>query len=138
MFHGLGEMHGNILMSKTLADKGYKVKLLPVLGKDDDKIRKAIYKTDAFIPGKNPDALLNKTLFEFKKIKTANYKSIQRNIYRASKQAENIYLKLDQALNTEDIKKPVNGIFNQSKSIKQVWRDNDGEILKMQNPNYGK
>lgn len=138
LLHGIGEMNDNIIMSKILANKGCKIKLLPVLGKDDDKIRKTIYKTDKFISGKNPDALLNKSLFEFKKVSSANYKNIQRNIYKASKQAENIFISLSEELSLKDIERPVNGIFSQSKSIKQVWIDNNGEIIKMQNPNYGK
>jgi SPP1 gp7 family putative phage head morphogenesis protein len=134
--HGIDEMNDNIEMSKRLADNGYKVRLLPVL--DDDKIRKAVYKTDTFISGKNPDALLNKTLFEFKKLSSVNYKNIQRNIYRASKQAENIFISINQELSLKDIERPVNGLFSQSKTIKQVWIDNNGNIIKMQNPNYEK
>jgi SPP1 gp7 family putative phage head morphogenesis protein len=138
MLHNINEQYMNTAISKALADSGYKVKLLPVLGQSDDKIRKIIYKTDQFIKGKNPDALVNNKLFEFKHIANANYKSIQRNLWKASKQAENIHIKLDQELSLENIERPVNGIFNQSKSIKQVWIDNNGELIKMQNPNYKK
>ena len=138
ILHGLDEMNANVNMAKQLADRNYKVNLLPLIDTNRDDIRKAVYKTSKFVPGKNPDAMVNNTLFEFKQLNSVNYKSIQRNIWKASKQAENIYLRLEQALSVKDIERPVNGIFNQSRSIKRVWIDNNGELIKMQNPNYKK
>ncbi|MBE9468987.1 MAG: minor capsid protein [Bacteroidetes bacterium] len=138
LMHGTSEMASNIAMSETLADYGYKVKLLPIIDTDRDDIRKIIFKTDKFIPGKNPDALINKEIFEMKWLKKVSYKNLQRNTYKASKQANNVFLKITETLTEKQLSRPINGIFNQSKSIKQVWIDNNGDILKMQNPNYKK
>jgi len=136
ILHAIDEQANNNLMARALADNGYKPKLLPVLGKEDDNIRKLLYRTDDFIKGKNPDALIGKDIFEFKLLQSTSYKSIQKNIYKASKQAHSVYLQLPVQLNLNDIEMPVKGIFNQSKSIKQVWIMNGEELIKMQNPNY--
>lgn len=137
IYHGIDEMKGNMDIAKFLANNGYNVKLLPVIDKEFNNIRESLFGKGNYRKGKNADALVNKKVFEFKSITgSPTHKNIQRHIYKASKQAENIYIKLPEAINTSNIDRSVNGIFNQSKSIKEVWIDNGGEIIKKQNGNY--
>ncbi len=139
IFHGIDEMAGNVDIAKMLADNGYNVKLLPVLDKDDNDIRESLFDKESFKAGRNADAKIGKNIFEFKTITgTATRKSIQKHIYKASKQAENICLKLSEACSTNDIDRAIDGLFNQSKSINKVWIDNGGELIKKQNGNYKK
>ncbi|MBS2100698.1 phage minor head protein [Carboxylicivirga linearis] len=139
IYHGVQEAAENIDIASGLIDSGYNVKLLPVLEKADDDIREFVYKSSTFRKGKNPDALVNKKLFEFKTINgNVTRKTMQRKIYQASKQAENILLKLPEEISTNDIDRAVDGLFNQSKTIKEVWIDNGGNLIKKQNSNYTK
>jgi SPP1 gp7 family putative phage head morphogenesis protein len=136
ILHGISEQAQNVAMAETLADYGYKIKLLPIIDTGANDLRKLLYKTDDFVKGKNPDALINNQLFELKWVNKPTYKRIQKSIYEKSKQCKNIYLKIVEALPLDDLYKPVNGIFKQSKTIKQVWIENGGEIIKYKNPNY--
>jgi SPP1 gp7 family putative phage head morphogenesis protein len=139
IYHGVQEASVNIDMASRLIDEGYNVKLLPIVGKADDDIRELVYGTSQFKKGRNPDALVNKKLFEFKSITgEVNYKNIQRHVSKASKQAENVFIKLPEAINETNINRAVNGLFKQSRNINEVWIDNGGELIKMQNGNYTK
>lgn len=142
LLHGITEMEQNIAIGKILADDGYKVKLLPILSLADDELRKQLYKTEAFFPGKNPDALVNNELFEFTGLENTDMKHLSGKIkdkaMRNTKQANNLIVKLTNGMNNFEIQRVVNGKFNISKSLNKVWVINGKELIKMQNPNYKK
>ena len=121
LLHGIEEMANNVATAKLLADAGYNVKLLPELGKNDDKIREKIYGTKDFIKGKNPDALIdNKIIAEIKHPKPTKT-AIHNRIRSAENQAGVAVLHLTDKMNENDIIDAVRGQMKQSANINQVW-----------------
>lgn len=130
IMHGAAEAGKNIEAAKVLADNGHDVKLLPVLGLDDNNIREIVYKTKDFIAGKNPDALVDGAVWEFKvmdAIKTTNM-NIQRNISKGRVQANNVLIMTKQTATDATIKNAVNGMKPTEKS--KVWVINNKQLTK--------
>lgn len=143
ILHGAEEMKPNFEISKFLADQGHKIKLLPILKESDDNLRKIIYGTDKFLPGKNPDSLIGKKLFELTDLKNPNIKNLGDKIRIKAmrlekKQADNVVINLINPMNEAEIERVVKGKINISKSIDEIWIINNGKLLKWQNPNYAK
>lgn len=130
IMHGAGEAAKNTQVAKILADSGHNVKLLPILGERDDAIRQLVYKTTDFIPGKNPDALVDGMVWEFKVMDadTITYKNIQRNIHKARKQANNVLVEVGQKTDENIIANAAKGM--KPTPEKKVWVINGGEINK--------
>lgn len=130
IMHGAGEAAKNTQVAKILADSGHNVKLLPILGERDDAIRQLVYKTTDFIPGKNPDALVDGMVWEFKVMDadTITYKNIQRNIHKARKQANNVLVEVGQKTDENIIANAAKGM--KPTQEKKVWVINGGEINK--------
>ncbi|MBI9063271.1 MAG: hypothetical protein JEZ14_14920 [Marinilabiliaceae bacterium] len=139
IYHGIQETAENIDIASRLMEEGYNVKLLPIVDRDFNDIRELVYGTKQFKTGRNPDALVGKKLFEFKSMHgKTTHKTIQRHISKASKQAENIYIKLHEEIADRDVNRAVTGVLNQSMSINEVWVENGGKLIKKQNSNYKK
>lgn len=85
--HGVDELEDNLAASKILADKGYKVQLLPSLEAKDREMRQNLL-WDVF-GEKNPDVRINNS--EIADIKTPGKKKVSKSnlndcIYRAGQQ----------------------------------------------------
>lgn len=133
ILHGIDETARNITTAKFLADQGYTVKLLPVLGESDDKIRELIYRTKSFKPGKNPDALINNRVAELKQA-ISSKSGIHNAIRRGGKQSEFLIIHLQEAIDSNDLDRYVRGKMNQSKAAKEVWVINSNGIAKYNQP----
>ena len=135
--HGSKEMAENIKTASCLADNGYNVKLLPVM--NNDKLREIIYGTSDFIPGKNPDALINGSIAEFKKAeptKSAIHNAISRS--KTKRQANFIVIRLTEKLEVLNIERYVKGKMNQSTFTGDIWVINvDGKPLKYDRKYFG-
>ncbi len=96
VFHGINEARENIEIAKILLENGAckKIELLPILGENDDHIRKKLYGTKNFEKRKNPDALIDGELFDFKICKPTET-SIDNNLKKKQAQNYAIYLSGD-------------------------------------------
>jgi len=138
-----GEVASNTKIAKKLLDDGVakEIKLLPDFGGNSehhDYLREKVYGTKKFISGKNPDALIDGEVFEFKHLKSVTRKRIQKDIDKARKQSSNVMFSSDIKFNEKDINSAVGGIIKQSKSIKQIWYYYEDVLTKKPNPNYKK
>lgn len=144
-FHGIGEARENIATAKILLKKQAckKIELLPILDKNDDKLREKFYGTKNFVSGKNPDALIDGKIFDITMIKKPNKTKIKRKIYektisKKGKQADNICIELKEKISEKEINQAINGTFNQSTSVNKVIIINKDTIIERQNLNYQK
>lgn len=130
IMHGAAEAGKNIEAAKVLADNGHDVKLLPILGLDDNNIREIVYKTKDFIAGKNPDALVDGAVWEFKVMEadTTTNMNIQRNIGKGRVQANNVLIMTKQTATDATIKNAVKGMKPTAKS--KVWVINNKQLTK--------
>lgn len=136
ILHGINEAIENIKTAKILADSGYNIKLLPLL--DDDTIREKLYGTTEFKKGKNPDALVNGTLFEFKAPLHANANGIHKAISRGKDQANNIVIHLPDEMPEKQIQQFVKGQAKQAVLVNEVWVINKaGEPIKYNRKQLG-
>jgi len=134
--HGFNVAVENILKANIFADSGYNIKLLPLL--DDDIIREKLYGTTEFKKGKNPDALVNGTLFEFKAPLHANANGIHKAISRGKDQANNIVIHLPEEMHEKQIQQFVKGQAKQAESVNEVWVINkEGEPIKYNRKQLG-
>lgn len=133
LLHGLKEAMENVKTAKLLADADYNVKLLPVLGEKDDKAREFIYGTKNFIPGKNPDALVDNKIAEFKAPTKVSKSAIHNAIKHGERQSDFVIIHLQEKINNNDLDRFVLGKMKQALSIKDVWVFNGSEGLKKYN-----
>ncbi len=117
----------NIVIGKILADKGYKVKLLPEIHPNNKTLRKEL------LPGvfenKNPDAMINDEIFEFKSLTSNSYNALSKAIKKAGHQANNIvvnYNNIDESI----IIRALRGRLLINKSIKKIILIN-GDTLRI-------
>lgn len=82
--HNKYELAENVRIGKILAKEGYRIELLAV--KDKNNIKSA-------------DALVNKTIYEFKENRTNSMNSIDNAIRTAKNQANNIVLNVRSSIN---------------------------------------
>ncbi len=143
ILHGIDEMKDNIQIARYLDKEGHKVTLLPVVGKNDDKLREIIYGTKDFIPGKNPDALIDGVLFDLTDIKNPtinNFKTRinQKVVKKSTRQAHSVVIRLLGKMTESDINRVLKGQYNNSSSLKDVWIINGNEIMKKDRSQYYK
>lgn len=134
IMHGLSEYQENYTTAKILADRGDKIKLLPILKTDEE--RKLFYGNQPFISGKNPDCFLNGALYEIKSIENATRKKLQKKLMEGREQAANVIMHLTNGADDNLVYRAINGIFNQSKHVNNVIIINNLDYKIMKNPNY--
>ena len=131
ILHGTAEAPRNIETAKLLADNGHNVKLLPILVHSDDDIRKAIYGTKEFVAGKNPDALVDNRLFDFKNSTKATKSAIHNAIEEGNHQGSRVVIHLPEKMDEAEIKRHVKGKMNQATYLDETWVLNqDKELFK--------
>ena len=137
IYHGIKETAANVKTAKFLADKGYDVKLLPVLDNDDNAIRELIYKNKSFVKGKNPDALINNRLVDLKNCKNSSKSAIHNGIRNGKDQCNYGIINLPEPMNEIKIKNAVRGQMKQAKNFKETWVINKDELLKYSRKDLG-
>ncbi len=110
------EYDENLKIGTFLADRGHNVTLLGISTK----------------PGvKNPDALVDKILFEFKTNSTGTISSIDNELRRAKEQAGHILLNIDTKMKPGDLAYAIQSRANRSDKIKEVWLMFKGKLVKL-------
>ena len=130
LLHGYEEMSDNVRTAKVLADKGFKVKLLPVLNEKDDDLRELIYGSNDFVKGKNPDTLVNKRIADIKH-PASSKNAIHNAIRHGAKQSDFIIIHLKEEMGIKELNRYVLGKLKQSKA-KEVWVLNGDELIQFQ------
>lgn len=124
--HGIEELPGNLEACRLLADRGYKLQLLPCLNQGDFLLREALL-PDVF-GNKNPDVRINQTTIA--DIKTPNKKEVTKSslknaVYRAAQQKSTIViLNLYKAIYSfSDIKEALLATLrtDRNSSIREIW-----------------
>lgn len=128
IMHGIGESRKNIQAAKILADNGHNVKLLPIIG--DDTLRPFVYKTDLFIKGKNPDALVDGDIWEFKIMESdkTSHKNIQKNIHDGRDQASRVFVVTNAPTTPATVANAAKGM--KPTAERPIWIFNDGILSK--------
>ncbi len=121
LLHGLRESAQNVATAKLLADLGLNVKLLPVLEGANDTIREFVYGTKNFVSNKNPDAIINGMLVDFKQPKNSKSTSIHKAISSGNKQVDWTIIHLAEKMDEAEIKRAVKGQMKQAIYTDQVW-----------------
>lgn len=76
--------------ARTLANSGKTVKILPDVS--DPELRTQLLPTDNIKPGKNPDYLVGKDVFDLKTVKADSTRSIKSKLEDANKQCNNVVI----------------------------------------------
>jgi SPP1 gp7 family putative phage head morphogenesis protein len=110
------ELRDNKEIAQFLADLGHKVRLLGV--------------NDA--PGvKNPDALVDGKVFEFKTNKEATKSAIDNELRKAKKQADHIVLHIKSDISVPDLADAISDRMGRAKNVNEVWLIHDDNLIKL-------
>lgn len=117
--------------ARELANKGHKVKILPDLG--DSALRSELLPLEQIKPGKNPDYLIGKDVFELKSVNTASGRAIKGAIDSARAQCNNILIDIPEEvdISLEAVERAVYAKLNtpEMKSFGKVWIKYKGRLL---------
>ncbi len=103
--HGKTERTENIEIAKILCSFGKKVVLLPISDKQFTK---------------NPDAIVNNDIFEFKVNKTHTFTALDKEIRTAKDQADNILIVVSDKINISILESAIKTRMDRSKNIKKI------------------
>lgn len=132
--HGYLDIHtladktpANKTIGKLLADSGHKVKLLPDVPSNKPDLRKKLI-PEGVKPNKNPDAMIDNRIFEFKTIESQTYNAVSQELRKAGNQADNILIRIPEAMDDVIINRAIRGRVKNKKNIREVWVMK-GEVL---------
>lgn len=117
----------NIVIGKLLADKGYMVKLLPEIAPNNKTLRKELL--PGVIENKNPDAMINDEIFEFKSLTSNTYNALHKAIRKAGHQADNIVINYTN-IDEHSLMRVLKGRLLINQSIKKIMLIN-GDTLRI-------
>jgi len=103
--HGKAERTENIEIAKILCALGKKIVLLPISNQQFTK---------------NPDALVNNEIFEFKVNKTPTFSALDKEIRKAKDQADNILIVVKDKINISMLESAIKWRVDNSVNIKKI------------------
>jgi SPP1 gp7 family putative phage head morphogenesis protein len=115
--HGSAELKDNMAIAKYFADRGEMVTLLPSIDSQSAEqlaLRKMTLPDSLVKSNKNPDALINDRLTEFKTSKEGTVNSVRRLLRTGLKQGEDVVINLEKDMKPAQIKKAIAGQLNES------------------------
>lgn len=123
--HGQKELDSNINASHALLqhDPDAKIKLLPILNEQDEKVKSKFYPKEYLKkhPRKNADAIYNGTPIEFE-VPSGSKKSIQWAISNGKKQADKVIIYLNDNIDFKEAVRVANGHLKHYTNDKfEVW-----------------
>ena len=119
----------NKFIGQTLADKGHKVKLLPDIPANKPDLRKELIPEGVKL-NKNPDALINSDIFEFKTIESPTYNAVSQELRKAGNQADNILINIPPEMDDTIINRAIRGRVKIKKNIREVWVMKGDKLMK--------
>lgn len=119
----------NATIGELLANTGHKVKLLPDIQPAQIELRKLLM-PQGTKENKNPDALINGNIFEFKTLRKNTYNAVSKELKYAGDQADHILLKIDGSMDETIINRAIRGRIMLKENIREVWILLNGNLHK--------
>ena len=113
-------------VSNALADSGKEVEISPIIPEAEKELRNKIL--PGVIGNKNPDLRVNGEYYEVRRPKNSNARAISQNIRKASHQAANVIIILNEKVDKQELERITKGRFKTETNLKKIMFYYRGEL----------
>lgn len=130
LIHPLSDKtHANRVIGEALANTGHKVKLLPDIQPEQKQLRKELL-PKGVKENKNPDAMIDGHIFEFKTLRKNTYNAVSQELKYAGKQSDYVLLNIEGVIDQTIMNRAIRGRIKMKENIKEVWVMLGGKLVK--------